>query len=67
MKYLDDNIDVIINTIRQMNGNSSDIADRKLKIGKTNIACIFLESVSSEDKWLFNEIANRYSKEKKNN
>lgn len=50
MKYLDDNIDIIINTIKQMNGNSADIADRKIKIGKTNIACIFLESVSSDDK-----------------
>ena len=50
MKYLDDNIDTIINTIRQMNGNSADITDRKLKIGKANIAYIFLESVSSDDK-----------------
>lgn len=50
MKYLDDNIDIIINTIKQMNGNSADIANRKLKIGKTDIALVFLESVSSDDK-----------------
>lgn len=50
MKYLNDNIDTIIDEIKKMNGNSSDICERKIKIGKTNVAYVFLESVSSDDK-----------------
>ena len=50
MKYLDNDINTILSTIKDMNGNSSDITDRKLKIGKSEIAYIFLESVSSDDK-----------------
>lgn len=47
---MDKNIDLIIKTIKEKNGNSSDIYTRTFKINNTRVAYIFLESVSSDDK-----------------
>lgn len=47
---LDKNIEKNINTILNMNENSCDITVHNLKIKKTKISYIFLESTSSDDK-----------------
>ncbi len=47
---LDNNIDIILKKIREMNGNSSDIATRIIEKNKNRVGYIFLESVSSDDK-----------------
>ena len=47
---LDNNIDTIFKKIKEMNGNSSDIATRIIEKNKNRIGYIFLESVSSDDK-----------------
>ncbi|MBE6149759.1 MAG: spore germination protein [Firmicutes bacterium] len=47
---MDKNIDLIIKTIKERNGNSSDIYARTFKIHNTKVSYIFLESVSSDDK-----------------
>ena len=47
---LDNNIDIIFQKIKEMNGNSSDIATRIIDKNKNRIGYIFLESVSSDDK-----------------
>lgn len=47
---LDNNIETIFNKIKEMNGNSSDIATRIIEKNKNRIGYIFLESVSSDDK-----------------
>jgi len=47
---LDNNIDTIFNKIKEMNGNSSDIATRIIEKNKNRVGYIFLESVSSDDK-----------------
>ena len=47
---LDNNIDIILEKVKEMNGNSSDIATRIIKKNKNRIGYIFLESVSSDDK-----------------
>lgn len=47
---LDNNIETIFNKVKEMNGNSSDIATRIIQKNKNRIGYIFLESVSSDDK-----------------
>lgn len=47
---LDNTIETIFNTIKEMNGNSGDIATRIITKRKNRIGYIFLESVSSDDK-----------------
>jgi len=47
---IDNNIDIIFQKVREMNGNSSDIATRIIEKNKNRIGYIFLESVSSDDK-----------------
>ena len=47
---LHDNIDLIFEKIKEMNGNSSDISTRIIEKNKNRIGYIFLESVSSDDK-----------------
>lgn len=47
---LDNNIDIIFQKIKEINGNSSDIATRIIEKNKNRIGYIFLESVSSDDK-----------------
>ena len=47
---LDNNIDIIFQKIKEMNGNSSDISTRIIEKNKNRIGYIFLESVSSDDK-----------------
>lgn len=47
---LDNNIDIIFNKIKEMNGNSGDIVTRVIEKNKQRIGYIFLESVSSDDK-----------------
>jgi len=47
---LDNNIDIIFKKIKEMNGNSGDIATRIIEKNKKRIGYIFLESVSSDDK-----------------
>jgi spore germination protein KA len=47
---IDNNIDIIFQKIKEMNGNSSDIATRIIEKNKNRIGYIFLESVSSDDK-----------------
>ena len=47
---LDNNIDKIFQKVKEMNGNSSDIATRIIEKNKNRIGYIFLESVSSDDK-----------------
>jgi len=47
---LDNNIDVIFEKVKQMNGSSSDIATRIIEKNKNRVGYIFLESVSSDDK-----------------
>lgn len=50
MKYLDSNIDEIKEKIKNTNGNSSDINERTINVGKKRLMYMFLESVSSDDK-----------------
>ena len=50
MEKVDKSLNVVINKIKKMGGNSDDITIRELSIGKEVIACIYLESVSSDDK-----------------
>lgn len=50
MEKLDNNINIVISKINKMNGNSCDITTRTFKLNKTNIAYLYLESVSSDDK-----------------
>ena len=47
---LDNNIETIFKTIKEMNGNSGDIATRIITKKKNRVGYIFLESVSSDDK-----------------
>lgn len=47
---LDNNIDIILKKIKEMNGNSCDIATRIIEKNKNRIGYVFLESVSSDDK-----------------
>lgn len=47
---LDNNIETIFETIKQMNGNSGDIATRIITKKKNRVGYVFLESVSSDDK-----------------
>ena len=47
---LDNNIDVIFEKIKEMNGNSSDISTRIIEKKQNRIGYVFLESVSSDDK-----------------
>ena len=47
---LDNNIDIIFQKIKDMNGNSGDIVTRIIDKNKQRIGYIFLESVSSDDK-----------------
>ena len=47
---LDNNIETIFKKIKEMNGNSGDIATRIIKKNKDRVGYIFLESVSSDDK-----------------
>ena len=47
---IDNNIDIIFQKIKEMNGNSSDISTRIIEKNKNRIGYIFLESVSSDDK-----------------
>lgn len=50
MEKIDTNINTIIDKIKKMNGNSCDITTRIFKLKNTNVAYIYLESVSSDDK-----------------
>lgn len=47
---MDKELDKIINHIKDMNGNSSDINVRYFNIHKEKVAFMFLESVASDDK-----------------
>ena len=47
---LDNNIDKIFETIKNLNGNSSDIVSRIIKKDKIRVGYIYLGSVSSDDK-----------------
>lgn len=47
---LDNNIDIIFEKVKKMNGSSSDIATRIIEKNKNRVGYIFLESVSSDDK-----------------
>ncbi len=47
---IDTNVDKVINYIKKLNGNSSDIVDRIINIKDKKICYICLESVSSDDK-----------------
>lgn len=47
---LDNNINIIFEKLRTLNGNSSDISTRIIEKNKNRIGYIFLESVSSDDK-----------------
>lgn len=47
---MDKELDKIINYIKEMNGNSSDINVRYFTIHKEKVAFMFLESVASDDK-----------------
>ena len=47
---LDNTIEAIFSKIKDMNGNSSDIATRIIEKNKNRIGYVFLESVSSDDK-----------------
>lgn len=47
---LDNNIEKIFETIKKMNGNSSDIVTRIIEKSKNRVGYIYLESVSSDDK-----------------
>ena len=47
---MDKELDKIINHIKEMNGNSSDINVRYFNIHKEKVAFMFLESVASDDK-----------------
>lgn len=47
---LDKKIQTIIEKIKEMNGNSADIAVHEMLIQDTKVAYIFLESTSSDDK-----------------
>ncbi len=50
MNKLNNNIDIILNTIMDKYGNSSDIVKRIINIGNSTIAYVYLESVSSDEK-----------------
>lgn len=50
MQKLDNKINLIIDKIKKMNGNSCDITTRTFKLKNANVAYIYLESVSSDDK-----------------
>lgn len=64
---LDKNIDIIISKIDDAFGHSSEIVKRNIIIGKRNIAYIYLESVSNDDKIsnFFMKDVSSYVKEKK--
>lgn len=47
---LDNNINIVFNTIKEMNGNSCDIVCRIIENRNKKIGYIYLESVSSDDK-----------------
>ena len=47
---IDKSINKVIKHIRGMNGNSSDIVSRIIKLHGKKICYIYLESVSSDDK-----------------
>lgn len=47
---LDNNIDIIFDKLKTLNGNSSDISTRIIEKNKNRIGYMFLESVSSDDK-----------------
>lgn len=47
---IDNNIDMVFEKIKEMNGNSSDIVTRIIEKNKNRVGYIFLESVSSDDK-----------------
>ncbi len=47
---MDKKVDIIINKIKNLNDNSCDIATRKFTIDGIEIACIFLQSTTSDDK-----------------
>lgn len=47
---LDKNIEIILQKITDVYGNSSEIVKRIVEIGKEKIAYLYLESVSSDDK-----------------
>ena len=50
MSSIDKSVKKAFNYIKKINGNSSDITTRYIKIDNKNIGYIFLESVSSDDK-----------------
>ncbi len=50
MQKIDKKVTKVISYIRKMNGNSSDIVDRIIKIDNKKVAYVYLESVCSEDK-----------------
>ena len=47
---IDKNITIVIETIKKMNGNSTDISSKEMDLNGQKIAYLFLESTSSEDK-----------------
>ena len=47
MAKIDKNVNKVLNIIKDLYGNSSDLNTRTIKIGKTNIGIIFMESSSS--------------------
>lgn len=47
---MDKDLEIKINKINEMNSNSCDISIHKIKLNNTNLAYIFLESTSSDDK-----------------
>ena len=47
---IDKNITIVIETIKKMNGNSTDISSKEMTLNGQKIAYLFLESTSSEDK-----------------
>lgn len=54
------NISKNIDVIKRINGNNDDIIYRNLKICSTNISCVYLESVCSDDK-ITNQVLNSLS------
>lgn len=47
---MDKKVDIIINTIKEKNGNSCDIYSRTFEINGKKVGYVFLESVSNDDK-----------------
>ena len=47
---MDRKVEIIIDTIKEKNGNSCDIYSRTFKINNTKVGYVFLESVANDDK-----------------